>query len=82
MQPDAKRQRAKLLLKTFTSVLAFDIFKMNLILRARRAMVARSASMTGTKLVGKLGNIMGSLCSSEVPVWRGEIALSETYFRI
>ena len=52
-QPDAERQRAKLLLKTFTSVLAFDIFKMNLILKTRRPIVRRSASMIGTNLVSE-----------------------------
>ena len=65
MQPDAKRQRAKLVLKTFTSVFACDIFKMNFILKTRRAIVTRRATMIGTALVGKLCNIIGSLCSSE-----------------
>ena len=47
-QPDAIRQRAKLTLKTFTSVLAFDIFKMNLILMTRRMIEKRRARTTST----------------------------------
>lgn len=83
-QPDAKRHRAKLLLKTFTSVLAFDIFKMNLILATRRRIVTRSASMIGTSLLSeKLGNILQcKLCSTEDPCLWGGIALKSIFILV
>ena len=78
-QPDARRQRAKLLLKTFTSVFAFDIFKMNLILKTRIAMATRSTTMICTAFVEKLGSTIGSLCSSEARSLGGGVG---KYFHI
>ena len=54
--PDAARHRAKLLFKKLTPVFAFNIVKMNLILKMRRETAMKRVTKISTKLAELLCN--------------------------